>query len=283
MTTPSSVRHVPPDLAAALGVARLAADQAGEIMRRRWDTGVEAGFKGEVDLVTEVDLECEAAILGTLRAAFPDDAIVAEEAGRSGEAGRRLWHVDPLDGTTNFSHGFPQFCTSIALEDAAGLAVGVVHAPVLGWTFYAVRGGGAWREGKRLAVSGVPSLDRALLATGFPYDRRTNPDNNTDRFAHLLRRCQGIRRAGAAALDLAFVAAGWLDGYWETKLHSWDVAAGALLVTEAGGHLSGFDGRAPRLESGELVATNGRFHVELIEALAAGHTAPGPAAGPENP
>ncbi len=265
-------KSVEPELVAALGVARVAAERAGEIMLRRWDTGVDVGFKGDVDLVTEVDLECERAILELLRSAFPGDAVVAEEGGRSGELGRRLWHVDPLDGTTNYSHGFPQFCCSIALEDERGLAAGVVHAPVYGWTFSAVRGGGAFRNGRPLRVSGATDLDRALLATGFPYDRRTNPDNNTDRFAHLLRRCQGIRRAGAAALDLAFVAAGWLDGYWETRLHSWDVAAGGLLVLEAGGVLSALDGGPVALESGEMVATNGRFHVQLVEALAAGHT-----------
>jgi myo-inositol-1(or 4)-monophosphatase len=269
-----------PALLAALGVARVAAERAGEAMLRRWETGVDVGFKGEVDLVTEVDVECERLILEVLRGAFPGDAIVAEEGGRTGAAGRRLWHVDPLDGTTNYSHGFPQFCCSIALEDAAGLAVGVVHAPVYGWTFSAVRGGGAFRNGRPLRVSATAALDRALLATGFPYDRRTNPDNNTDRFAYLLRRCQGIRRAGAAALDLAFVAAGWLDGYWETRLHSWDVAAGALLVREAGGTLTALDGGAARFESGEMVASNGLFHVQLVEALAAGHSTGGAAAEP---
>jgi myo-inositol-1(or 4)-monophosphatase len=274
---------VDPALLAALGVARVAAERAGEVMLRRWETGVDVGYKGEVDLVTEVDVECERIILDVIRTAFPGDEIVAEEGGRSGASGQRLWHVDPLDGTTNYSHGFPQFCCSIALADVEGLAVGVVHAPVYGWTFSAVRGGGAFRNGRPLDVSATTDLDRALLATGFPYDRRTNPDNNTDRFAHLLRRCQGIRRAGAAALDLAFVAAGWLDGYWETRLHSWDVAAGALLVREAGGTFTGLDGGPLDLESGEMLASNGRFHVQLVEALAAGHTIGAAARGAESP
>lgn len=262
-----------PALLAALGAARHAVDRAGQIMLRRWESDFRVHMKGEVDLVSEVDLECEAVILDTLRAAFPGDAILAEEGGRVGADAPRLWHVDPLDGTTNYSHGFPQFCCSVALEDDAGLAVGVVQAPAYGWTFTAVRGGGAWRDGRRLHVSRTPDLDRALLATGFPYDRRTNPDNNTDRFAHLLRKCQGIRRPGAAALDLAFVAAGWLDGYWEGRLKSWDVAAGALLVLEAGGELSRFDGSPADLSSGEMVASNGLFHVQLVAELAEGHVA----------
>lgn len=273
MSEPTAV-GLPADLAAALGVARLAADRAGAIMLRRWDTALDVRFKGDVDLVSEVDLECEQAIIDTLRAAFPGDGIVAEERGRAGEGAPRTWHVDPLDGTTNFSHGFPHFCCSIALVDESGPCVGVVAAPVYGWTFYAVRGSGAWRDGQPIRVSRTGTLDGALLATGFPYDRRTNPDNNTDRFAHLLRQCQGVRRAGAAALDLAYVAAGWLDGYWETRLNSWDLAAGALLVTEAGGRTSDLSGAPASLSRGEMVATNGLFHVELLNALAAGHTAP---------
>jgi myo-inositol-1(or 4)-monophosphatase len=194
--------------------------------------------------------------------------VVSEEAGRVGpEGGARWWWVDPLDGTTNFSHGFPHFAVSIASEDADGLRVGVVLEPLSGRCFSASRGGGAFLDGRRLSVSAVPDLDAALLATGFPYDRRTNPDNNVHRVAHLIRRCQGIRRAGAAALDLAYVAAGWLDGYWEDRLKPWDLAAGALLVREAGGLVTAFGGQPLDLVAGQCVASNGRVHPALTLAV----------------
>lgn len=241
---------------------------AGRLIRSRWNEDFEVRHKGDVDLVSEVDLAAEALIVSGLRAAFPGDAIIAEEGGGAEGPSGRTWYVDPLDGTTNFAHGFPQFCVSIALADGAGLSVGVVHAPTYGWTFSAVRGGGAWLDGRRLSMSRTALLDASLLATGFPYDRRTNPDNNVHRFAHLIRRCQGIRRAGSAALDLAFVAAGWLDGYWEDRLSPWDLAAGCLLVQEAGGRLSSLDGGEADFRRGAVVASNGRVHVELLRALA---------------
>ncbi len=265
-------------LQAALEVALSAAQAAGQAIRTRWETSVTVRHKGEIDLVTEADLEAEAAVVSRLRAAFPGDRIVAEEGGESGadaESGDRCWYVDPLDGTTNFAHGFPQFCVSITLADAAGLAVGVVHAPIYGFTFSAVRGGGAFfSDGRggppaRMSVSACPDLDHALLATGFPYDARTHPDNNVDRFGALLRQCQGIRRAGSAALDLAFVARGWLDGYWESRLKPWDIGAGCLLVAEAGGQVTTFAGGPADFRDGAVVVSNARFHVELCRALAA--------------
>ena len=251
-----------------LAVARAAAEAAGLAIRARWDQGIDVTFKGDVDLVSEADFVAEALIVSRLRDAFPGDQVIAEEGGRHGDSGERTWYVDPLDGTTNFAHGFPQFAVSIGLADAEGLSVAVVHAPIYGWTFYAGRGAGAWLDGRRLVRGRAKTLNGALLATGFPYDRRTNPDNNVDRFAHLLRHCQGIRRAGSAALDLAYVAAGWLDGYWEERLQPWDLAAGCLLVTESGGTLSSFDGGPADFSTGAVVASNGRFHVELLRALA---------------
>jgi myo-inositol-1(or 4)-monophosphatase len=263
--------HVKQDSLTALSVARLAAERAGDLIRSRWDSPLRIDHKGEVDLVTEVDLAAEAVIVDTLSTAFPADRIVAEEGGaRSAAASNtRTWIIDPLDGTTNFSHGLPHFCVSIALWDDEGALVGVVHEPIRRWTFHATRGGGAWRNETPLAVSACPSIDQALIATGFPYDRRANPQNNTAEFAHMVRTGQGMRRAGAAALDLAYVAAGWLDGYWEDRLKAWDIAAGTLLVREAGGIVTGMDGSPLDLENGHVAAGAPQIHSALVAELRA--------------
>ena len=225
------------------------------------------------DLVTEFDLAVEHAIVARLRAEFPDDAIIGEEG--TAVAGNRRWYVDPIDGTTNFAHGLPFFGISIGLVDEEGPAVGVVVAPALRWCFSAQRGGGAWltehdAAPRRLEVSHTPVLLDALLATGFPYDLRTSADDNLAAFTALQKEAQAVRRVGAASLDLAMVAAGWLDGYWERKLKPWDLAAGLLLVTESGGRVSGFEGGPldlASLASGRVVATNGRIHDALVAVL----------------
>ena len=255
-------------LRAELESATRAAQAGAAVIRAAWGKPPRVEHKGDVDLVTETDLAAEAAVLAVLRATFPGDVFVSEEDGRSGlEGASRWWWIDPLDGTTNFAHGFPHFAVSIASEDADGLRVGVVLEPITQRLFAAARGMGATLNGSPLRASKTPDLNAALLATGFPYDRRTNPDNNVHRVAHLIRRCQGIRRAGAAALDLAYVAAGWLDGYWEDRLKPWDLAAGALLVREAGGRASDFDLGPLSLQSGRCVASNGHFHEQLAAAV----------------
>jgi myo-inositol-1(or 4)-monophosphatase len=251
-----------------LEVALAAAGAAGEILGAAHGRPVAARSKGAaVDLVTEFDQASERAIVAKLAAAFPDDQIVAEEGGARGAAAEARWLVDPLDGTTNFAHGLPIYCVSIARERAGVLEVGVVHAPALGLTFAARRGAGATCNGEPIRVSAVDGLERALLVTGFPYDRHTSAENNFDQFAALQRRAQGVRRLGAAALDLAWVARGVLDGYWEMKLKPWDLAAGALLVEEAGGRVTDWRGGEVAIDRGAAVATNGRIHDALVAAL----------------
>ncbi len=257
-----------------LHVARRVAVEAGAILRAGAGHAHASDTKRTaVDLVTEYDRRSEAHIVAQLHAAFPDDEIVGEEGGGQHGASGRRWLVDPLDGTTNFSHGLPFFCVAIAVEDAHGPLVGVIDAPALGWHFYAARGDGAFlvergMAERRLAVSSVDTLAASILATGFPYDTATSPRNNLREWSNLYPRTQGLRRIGAAALDLCFVAAGWIDGYWELKIKPWDVAAGALLVTEAGGRVTDYRGGAFKSDAGEILATNGRIHDALAAALA---------------
>jgi myo-inositol-1(or 4)-monophosphatase len=226
----------------------------------------------DIDLVTEYDRRAEECIVKRLRAAFPGDVVVAEESGMSapssGAAAAR-WLIDPLDGTTNYAHGLPLFCVSIAREVRGSVEIGVVEAPALGLTFAARRGDGATLNGARMHVSDTDSLARSMLATGFPYDRHTSPDSNFEQFVAFQRRAQAVRRLGAAALDLALVAHGTYDGYWEMKLKPWDLAAGALLVEEAGGRVTGWRGEPLAVDRGAAVASNGRIHDELLAVLAA--------------
>ncbi len=256
------------DLYSALEAAASIAREAGLLALASYRGGQDVSYKGEVDLVTQVDLDCEALIRRRLSEHFPGDRLLAEEGGSSGpsEGGDR-WIVDPLDGTTNFAHGHPSFSVSIALEREGELVVGVIHAPVLGLTWTALRGGGAFRNGREVMVSRVRSLSEGLCASGFPYDRRTNPDNNVTEWGAVVRRAQGVRRGGSAAMDLASIADGTFDGYWEKRLKPWDLAAGALLVIEAGGRVEGLDGRPIPPWPETVVATNGLIHDELVEVL----------------
>jgi len=207
---------------------------AGALQKERLWSEIDISFKGEIDLVTEVDRRCEELIVASLKGAFPEHSFLAEEG--SNQEGRLpyKWIIDPLDGTTNFAHGFPWFCVSIALEHQGELLLGVIYHCMMDELFTAVRGGGAFLNGNRIRVSTRQPLRRSLLATGFPYDRTRDNENNFDNFIDFQLAARAVRRAGAAALDLAYVAAGRLDGYWECKLKPWDVAAGSLLVTEAG-------------------------------------------------
>jgi len=251
-----------------LDTAVEAALTAGRFQRYRLASQVEVAMKGDKNLVTEVDRESERLIVGHLLARFPDHSILAEE-GEYPETGSPLrWIIDPLDGTTNYAHGFPWFCVSIGLESAGEPVVGVIYNPVNEELFTAVKGGGAYLNGRRLHVSTRSPLRDTLLATGFPYDCANDPDNNFDNFIAFQKAARGIRRAGAAALDLACVAAGRLDGFWELKLKPWDVAAGFLMVREAGGTVTTFDGAPYDVSNHRIVASNGRIHGEMVAMLA---------------
>ncbi len=261
----------PDHLAELLALACEAADAARTLLERVRPTEIRA--KGNPrDLVTEWDVRAEATIRAVLeRSGLP---ILGEEGGQSGSGGGQRWLVDPIDGTVNFAHGLPLWSVSIALEDAARRPlIGVVVVPMLGWWFQATRGGGAsWdRAATPLAVSAQARLDQAMLSTGFPYDRATNPDNNFAEWEHLQRRAGACRRLGCASLDLCLVARGWLDGYWERRLSPWDVAAGGLIVAEAGGAVTNLTGGPFDPHSGQVVATNGAIHQELLAELAAVH------------
>lgn len=259
--------------AAELATACAAAAEAAAIL------GARAGAdrvreKGRADLVTEVDEASERAIRRRIEAAHPEDAFVAEEFSDGAVASGRRWIVDPLDGTVNFVHGHPFACVSIALVDDEGPAVAVVDAPFLGEVYHAVRGGGAFLNGERIAVSGATRLADSLVATGFPFKPgKGEPTAYMAMVTELVLTTHGVRRAGAAALDLAYVAAGRVDAFFEIGLRPWDMAAGVLLVTEAGGRVTGWPGDtgAP-LDTGRVIASNGLVHREL-GAVAGRHAA----------
>lgn len=254
------------------------AREAGALIREQFGAGTRIGYKGSVNPVTETDTAAEDLILGRIRSAFPDHRILGEERGESrGGMGAPMWLVDPLDGTNNFAHGFPHFCVSLGLRVGATVQVGVVYDPLRDEMFAAQRGAGATLNGTPIQVSQEATLAEAFLATGFPYTRRVAAFNNVALLDAFLRRSQGVRRAGSAALDMAYVACGRFSGYWEPNLSPWDVAAGLLLVEEAGGRISDFSGKRERLFSGdEVVASNGRIHEEMLIVLRDGPAAPHP-------
>ena len=249
-------------------VAIDAARAAGQLLRRELRAARTIAFKGTpTNLVTEMDARAEALVLERLQRHFPDDAILAEESGaRAGRSGRR-WIIDPLDGTTNYAHGLPIFAVSIGLETAGQVVLGVVYDPNHDELFVAERGGGAVLNGTPLAVSTTATLGAALLTTGFPYDVRENPRNNLAQYGAFSLRARGVRRMGSAVIYLAYVAAGRIDGYWELRLGAWDVAAGALLVEEAGGRITDLDGGPLDLSKPAVVASNGLIHGEMLAVL----------------
>jgi myo-inositol-1(or 4)-monophosphatase len=225
--------------------------------------------KGYADVVTDIDRASEALIIEAIKATYPEHAILAEESGGTAENAAYAWLIDPLDGTLNYLHGFPYYCVSLALLQHDHLYAGVIYHPVSGELFYAQQGQGAFVNGRRLRVSTTSELEHTLLTTGFPYSRFHQPDHNLREFNRLLLKTQAIRRAGSAALDLAYVAAGRSDGHWELGLNPWDTAAGALMVLEAGGAVSNWQQGAWHPRDDRIVATNGHIHTALIDELAA--------------
>jgi myo-inositol-1(or 4)-monophosphatase len=255
------------NLEALLQETRAVAGEAGEVLMGFLGKISTVQYKGRVDLVTEADRASEALLVERLSRLLPEASVLAEEGSGIDRGSATRWIVDPLDGTTNFAHAYPIFCVSIALERDGDLLLAVVHDPTRKDFFTAVRGGGANLAGRRIRVSRTRRLDRSLLVTGFPYDVQTNPRNNLPQFARFLKTSRAVRRDGSAALNLAYVAAGRFDGFWEEGLAPWDIAAGILLIEEAGGRTSDYRGGPFDLDGGNLVATNGRIHAALLEAL----------------
>ena len=249
-------------------VAIDAARAAGDILRSKFRSALRVAFKGQtINLVTEMDERAEELIVGRLASAFPDDAILAEERGAArGRSGRR-WIVDPLDGTTNYAHGLAVYAVSIALEVDRQIALGVAYDPSADELYVAERGRGVTVNDESLTVSTTATLESSLLATGFPYNIRETRDTNLTEYAAFALRCRGVRRLGSAVLDLAWVAAGRLDGLWELRLGPWDVAAAGLFVEEAGGRITNLVGAALDVNAPAVVASNGRIHDEMLAVL----------------
>lgn len=261
--------------AAILALAISLARAAGAIQRERYETKLAIETKSvALDLVTEVDKQCEALIVDGIRAARPHDAILAEE----GSGGDTLschattprdwtWIIDPLDGTTNFAHGYPCFAVSIGIECRGVREIGVVYEPLRDELFHALRGAGAFRNGQPIRVSSETQLDRSMLTTGFAYDIHRSENDNLDLFRRFIKRARALRRDGSAAIDLCFVACGRFDGYWEKNLNPWDVSAGLLLVEEAGGCVSDYAGNTIQSSGAQIVASNGKIHAAMLEIL----------------
>ena len=243
------------------------AREAGALLMDYFRRRVKIEYKGEADLVTEADRSAEALIVRRIKEKFPGHDIIGEETGHTVSDGEYRWYVDPLDGTTNFAHGFPVFCVSMAIEHAGKRVAGVIYDPTRDELFAAELGGGAWLNGERIHVSTTPTLGESLVATGFPSQKRhKNP--NIYFYHQITLHSHGVRRAGSAALDLSYVACGRFDGYWEFNLNSWDTAAGVLLVEEAGGKVSDFSNGAFDIASREVLASNGLIHGAMLAEFA---------------
>ncbi|NLM38866.1 MAG: inositol monophosphatase [Firmicutes bacterium] len=242
--------------------------QAGEILISKMESGFTITKKGSIDLVTDADQAVEAFLIERLTREFPGSAFYAEEQGWvEGEQGAGVWIIDPIDGTTNFAHGFPYFSISVALARGGETVLGIVYNPVWREWFTAEKGKGAYRCGRPIRVSATSDLQNSLLVTGFPYDIKTTTADNMPEFARATRLTQGVRRTGSAALDLCNVACGRFDGYWEQNINLWDVAAGALILEEAGGRITDFYGKPLTTKVEHVLATNGLIHDELFNVL----------------
>jgi myo-inositol-1(or 4)-monophosphatase len=259
------------ELERLLALAQRLARGAGAIQRASYEAVKRIESKSQPnDLVTEVDRACEAHIVGALANERPQDGVLAEEGtGIERPGATYRWVIDPLDGTTNYAHGYPRFAVSIAVEREGDQAIGVVYDPLLDELYWATLGGGAHRNGRRISVSRETELRRALVSTGFAYDKAITEDDNTREFRAFLKQAREVRRDGSAALDLCYVAGGRFDAYWEFKLSPWDVAAGTLIVTEAGGRVTDIQGGGAFRSGRSVLASNGALHGVVLEVLAA--------------
>jgi myo-inositol-1(or 4)-monophosphatase len=244
------------------------ARQAGEVLLSGLGKDIQVDHKSEIDLVTEMDRRSEELLLKAIRSRYPDDRIVAEESGVIQGKNGHVWHIDPLDGTVNYAHGIPFFAVSLGYVEDGQITMGVVYDPVQDECYTAQRGQGAYLNGQQLQVSGADELIQSLLVTGFPYDIRENPVNNLDHYSNFSLCSQGVRRLGSAALDLCYVAAGRFEGFWEVQIHSYDIAAGALIVEEAGGKVTNVRGGPDFLTPPcSILATNGKIHQAMLDVL----------------
>ena len=253
-----------------LATAIEAVIRAGEVQLSRLGTDMRVDKKGAIDLVTEIDLQIEREFREMIAGRFPDHVVLGEEFGSSGDRDAVppfCWVFDPIDGTTNYAHGLPIFCSSLALEIDGEIAVGAVYDPTRRELFTAERGQGAWLNGNPLRVSAADELIDSLLVTGFHYGIHRDPEELVSLFREFITRSRAVRRLGSAALDMCYVAAGRFDGYWEAKIQPWDVAAGALIVTEAGGRVSTIAGEPFRSRAGNVLASNGRIHDLMLEVI----------------
>ncbi|MEK7807528.1 MAG: inositol monophosphatase family protein [Chloroflexota bacterium] len=257
-----------------LSTAITIAKNAGAILKEN-NGDRQINFKGAIDLVTDYDKRSEAYIVSALRQAFPDHALHGEEGTRVNKGADYEWLIDPIDGTTNFAHGLPIFSVSLGLAHHGEPVLGVVYDPSREEIFSAIKGEGAHLNGKPIRISTTSNLNHSLLVTGFPYDARTNPDNNVKEFVQFTMRSQAVRRLGSAALDLCYVASGRFDGFWEKRINLWDVAAGTIIVREAGGVVTEATGESP-IPHHCIVASNGLIHDEMIAVLRDGDNAPLP-------
>jgi myo-inositol-1(or 4)-monophosphatase len=255
-----------------LSFAKNIAQGAGLLLKKGWGRAHRIHYKGAANLVTEMDILSEKYLVAAIHRRFPHHSILAEEKTAPETDSAYRWVIDPLDGTTNYAHGLPIFSVSIALEREKEILLGVVYAPLQDHFFWAEKGKGAFLNRKRIQVSSISRLSESLLATGFPYDLRTSSINNLDHFAHFAMRTHAVRRLGSAALDLCYVAAGWFDGYWEMKIGPWDLAAGSLIVREAGGKVTDFSGEPIHLDGRLVLATNGKIHRPMMRILKTGKT-----------
>lgn len=247
--------------------AKIAAQKAGKMLKENATSIREIRYKGAVNLVTDYDTRSQKIIFDHLFRCFPEHDFLAEEGLCEEKGSEFRWIFDPIDGTTNFAHSFPVFCVSIALEWENEIILGVIYDPMREELFSATKGSGVFLNEKKIRVSEIRDLDKSLLSTGFPYDIRESENNNIDHFINLITRSQAVRRCGSAAIDLCYVACGRFDGFWELKLFPWDVAAGALIVNEAGGRVTDFKNKEFDIFGKECLATNGLIHDQMVDVL----------------